>query len=115
MSFTLLGVGRWVAAPRPGRRKGGFPPGGPWDLESFNLACALAGTTEAFELDTGRITFTEPEICAVVGAERGGLGECTVIESPRRVYVARASLPAIRRPGDEGRDAPTASARNPEN
>ncbi|RYG47473.1 hypothetical protein EON79_07275 [bacterium] len=93
MSFDLLGVGRWVSAPRPGRRKGGFPPGGPWDEESFALVCALTGATEAFELDTGRLTFREAGTWAIVGAGMGELrpvGPSEIIEAKRRVYVAWA-------------------------
>lgn len=75
MSLRVLQIGAdaaWHSAPQLGLRRFGVPVGGPFDLGSWTIACALAGIDAAVEIGPFGVRLMAESDCAVavVGAER---------------------------------------------
>ena len=80
MSLELVrSFGPWMVIPLerpPSRRRFGVPIGGPFDRESFEVACFLVDANEAFELALGTFTFLAFEDCSIGLA--GSVGRVTL-------------------------------------
>lgn len=105
----LFGVATWVRTGQPARRRFGVPPGGPFDVESYRLACALVGVAEgapALELGMAHavVRAKEDGPIAIVGSaprivslKRGETLEIAPSTAGARTYLAQGRAPVLER------------------